>query len=59
MHILLLLQNLVKLIDANTVKSHNGYWSEDKSSDVPLATTTIHVNRFVHNNQHTFVTKMY
>jgi hypothetical protein len=41
MHILLLLQNLVELIDANTVlRGHNGYWSKDKSSDVsPVATT--------------------
>jgi hypothetical protein len=40
MHILLLLQNLIDLIDANTVlRGHNGYWSEDESSDVsPVAT---------------------
>jgi hypothetical protein len=40
MDILLLLQNLVELIDANTVlRGHNGYWSEDESSDVfPVAT---------------------
>jgi hypothetical protein len=40
MYILLLLQNLVELIDANTVlRGHNGYWSEDESSDVsPIAT---------------------
>jgi hypothetical protein len=39
MYILLLLQNLVKLIDANTVfRGHNGYWFEDESSDVsPVA----------------------
>jgi hypothetical protein len=38
-YILLLLQNLVELIDANTVlRGHNGYWSEDESSDVsPVA----------------------
>jgi hypothetical protein len=40
MYILLLLQNLVKLIDANAVlRGHNGYWSEDEPSDVsPVAT---------------------
>jgi hypothetical protein len=39
MYILLLLQNLVELIDANTVlRGHNGYWSKDESSDVsPVA----------------------
>jgi hypothetical protein len=39
MYILLLLQNLVELIDANTVlRGHSGYWSEDESSDVsPVA----------------------
>jgi hypothetical protein len=39
MYILLLLQNLVELIDVNTVsRGHNGYWSEDESSDVsPVA----------------------
>jgi hypothetical protein len=39
MYILLLLHNLVELIDANTVlRGHNGYWSEDESSDVsPVA----------------------
>ena len=42
MHILLLLQNLVELIDANTVlRGYNGYWSEDESSNVsPVATNT-------------------
>jgi hypothetical protein len=44
MYILLLLQNLVELIDANTVlKSHNGYWSEDESSDVSLVATNVDV----------------
>ena len=44
MHILLLLQNLVELIDANTVlKGHNGYWSEDESSDVSPVATNIDV----------------
>jgi hypothetical protein len=39
MYILLLLQNLVELINANTVlRGHNGYWSDDESSDVsPVA----------------------
>jgi hypothetical protein len=39
MYILLLLENLVELIDVNTVlRGHNEYWSEDKSSDVsPVA----------------------
>jgi hypothetical protein len=39
MYILLLLQNLVELIGANTIlRGHNGYWSKDKSSDVsPVA----------------------
>jgi hypothetical protein len=32
MYILLLLQNLVELIDANIVlRGHNRYWSEDES----------------------------
>ena len=44
MHIVLLLQNLVELIDANTVlKGHNGYWSEDESSDVSPVATNIDV----------------
>ena len=42
MHILLLLQNLVKLIDANiVVRSHNGYWSEEESFDVPPVATNV------------------
>jgi hypothetical protein len=44
MHILLLVQNLVELIDANTVsRGHNGYWSEDESSDVSPVATTVDV----------------
>ena len=44
MHILLLLQNLVELIDVNTVlRGHNGYWSEDKSSDVSPVARNIEV----------------
>ena len=44
MHILLLLQNLVELIDANTIlRGHNGYWFEDKSSDVSPVATNIDV----------------
>jgi hypothetical protein len=44
MYILLLLQNLVKLIDANIVlRCHNGYWSEDESSDVSLVATNVDV----------------
>jgi hypothetical protein len=44
MYILLLLQNLVKLIDANTVlRGHNGYWSEDESSDVSLVATNVDI----------------
>jgi hypothetical protein len=44
MHILLLLQNLVELIDANTVlRGHNGYWSEDKSSYVCSVATNVDV----------------
>jgi hypothetical protein len=44
MHILLLLQNLVELIDANTVlRGHNGYWSEDESSDVSLVATNVDI----------------
>jgi hypothetical protein len=44
MYILLLLQNLVELIDANTVlRGHNGYWSEDESSDVSPITTNVDV----------------
>jgi hypothetical protein len=44
MYILLLLQNLVELIDANTVlRSHNEYWSEEESSDVSSVATNIDV----------------
>jgi hypothetical protein len=44
MYILLLLQNLVELIDANTVlRGHNGYWSEDESSDVSPVATNVDV----------------
>jgi hypothetical protein len=44
MHILLLLQNFVELIDANTVlRGHNGYWPEDESSDVSPVATIIDV----------------
>jgi hypothetical protein len=44
MYILLLLQNLVELIDANTVlRGHNGYWSEDESSDVSPIVTNVDV----------------
>ena len=44
MQILLLLQNLVELNGANTVlRSHNGYWSEDESSDVPPVATNVDV----------------
>jgi hypothetical protein len=44
MYILLLLQNLVELIDANTVlRGHNGYWSEDESSDASLVATNVNV----------------
>jgi hypothetical protein len=43
-YILLLLQNLVKLIDANTVlRGHNRYWSENKSSDVSLVAKNVNV----------------
>jgi hypothetical protein len=44
MPILLLLQNLVELIDANIVfKSHNRYWSKDESFDVPSVAMSIDV----------------
>jgi hypothetical protein len=44
MYILLLLQNLVELIKANTVlRGHNGYWSEDESSDVSPVATNVDV----------------
>jgi hypothetical protein len=44
MYILLLLQNLVELINANTVlRGHNGYWSEDESSDVSPVATNVDV----------------
>jgi hypothetical protein len=44
MYILLLLQNLVELIDANIVlRGHNGYWSEDESSDVSPVATNVDV----------------
>jgi hypothetical protein len=44
MYILLLLQNLVELIDANTVlRGHNGYWSEDESSDVSSVAMNVNV----------------
>jgi hypothetical protein len=44
MYILLLLQNLVELIDTNTVlRGHNGYWSEDESSDVSLVAMNVDV----------------
>jgi hypothetical protein len=44
MYILLLFQNLVELIDANTILGgHNGYWSEDESSDVSLVATNVDV----------------
>jgi hypothetical protein len=44
MYILLLLQNLVELIDANTVlRGYNGYWSEDESSDVSPVATNVDV----------------
>jgi hypothetical protein len=44
MYILLLLQNLVELIDANTVlRCYNGYWSEDESSDVSPVATNVDV----------------
>jgi hypothetical protein len=43
-YILLLLRNLVELINANTVlRGHNGYWSEDESSDVSPAATNVDV----------------
>jgi hypothetical protein len=42
MYILLLLQNLVELIDANTIlRGYNGYWSEDESSDVSLVAANV------------------
>jgi hypothetical protein len=44
MYILLLLQNLVELIDANTIfRGHNGYWSKDESSDVSPVATNVDV----------------
>jgi hypothetical protein len=44
MYILLLLQNLVELIDTNTVlRGHNGYWSKVESSDVSPAATNVDV----------------
>jgi hypothetical protein len=44
MHTLLSLRNLVELINANTIlRSHNGYWSEDKSSDVPPIATNVDI----------------
>jgi hypothetical protein len=44
MYILLLLQNLVELIDANTILGgHNVYWSEDESSDVSPVATNVDV----------------
>jgi hypothetical protein len=44
MHVLLSLRNLVELIDANTVlRGHNGYWSEDESSDVSSVATTVDI----------------
>jgi hypothetical protein len=44
MYILLLLQNLIELIDANTVlRGHNGYWSEDESFDVSSVATNVDV----------------
>jgi hypothetical protein len=44
MYTLLLLQNLVDLIDVNTVlRGHNGYWSEDKSSNVSPVATNVNV----------------
>jgi hypothetical protein len=44
MYIILLLQNLVELIDANTVlRGHNRYWSEDESSDVSPVATNVDV----------------
>ena len=43
-HILFFLQNLVELIDVNTVlRGHNGYWSVDESFDVSLVATNIDV----------------
>jgi hypothetical protein len=44
MYILLLLQNLVELIDANTIlRGHNRYWSEDESSDVSSGATNVDI----------------
>jgi hypothetical protein len=44
MYILLLLQNIVELINANTVlRGHNGYWSDDESSDVSLVAMNVDV----------------
>ena len=41
------------------LKSHNRYWFEDESSNVPPVPMSVDVKRFVNNNQHTFITKMY
>jgi hypothetical protein len=44
MYILLLLQNLVELIDANTVlRGLNRYWFEDESSNVSPILTNVDV----------------
>jgi hypothetical protein len=44
MYILMLLQSLIELIDANIVlRGHNGYWSEDESSDVSPVATNVDV----------------
>jgi hypothetical protein len=45
MYFLLLLQIFVELIDANTVlRGHNGYWSEDESSDVSSVAMNVTFN---------------
>jgi hypothetical protein len=40
----IVLTNLVELLEANTVlRGHNGYWSEDESSDVSPVATSVDV----------------